>query len=125
MHQELAALFIEHEEPTHASKDDVHAELRAISRLASNARKQIIEYESLLDDALHAPHDPMYDAKVEHMRQTFGAMAREAEKLATSARDLGQTFAQLERYMGDWRGDIERMDAAKVAPGAVEAVAPA
>lgn len=113
MHTELAAVFAEHTNPTHASKDDIHAELRTITRLASRAQKQVIEYGALIDDALHAPHDPAYDGKVEYMRQTFGAMQREAEALALAARNLGQTYTQLDRYVEEWKVDLARIDAEK------------
>lgn len=124
MHAELKAFFAEHQNPTHTSKRAVHDKLMDFGKLAADAQKQVIQYGALLDGALHAEHDHALDGKVEHMRQTFGAMQREADLFAQAARNLGQTFTQLDRYVAEWSGEIERYEAAQASKAAEPAPAP-
>ena len=113
MHTELEAFFAEHGKPRHCCKRDVHDQLSPIADIAALAHQQIATYKAMLVKAEMAPHDHALDFKLEHMHQTLGAIEREASALVATGRLLAQSFAQLDRYMAEWQGDIQRMESLK------------
>ena len=102
------ALFAEHATPTHCAKQTVHDQIAPITRLVAGVRKQVLEYQVLIQEMEQAAPDPRLYPVFEHMHQTFGAIEREAAALATSARQVSLSFVQLDRYMADAQADIDR-----------------
>jgi hypothetical protein len=113
---EITALFAEHDEPTHCSRQTLSDGLAPVDQLVASVRKQVLEYQLKVSawEAAIAADDPS-DGQLEHMHQTFGALEREAAALATATRNLGKAMRQLDRYMADAKADVERREA-EVAP---------
>jgi hypothetical protein len=123
MNEHVQRLFAEHDKPTHCDAIALHVGLGPVGRLAATVRKQVLEYQALLEELSHS--DPYnahgLDGIVEHLHQTFGALEREATALTLAARELGKGSKQLERYMADARGAI----AEKAAPAPTPETPPA
>jgi hypothetical protein len=103
MHPKLQAVFDQHDKPTFACKRDVHDQLTPILKVASAVQKQMIEYKSLVAEAELADHDGAIDGTVEHIRQTFAAVEREANAFVEHGRGLAHALAQLDRYLAEQR----------------------
>lgn len=116
MHPKIQAFFDEHEAPRHASKAVVHASLQPVAKTVADVQKQMIEYHALLSDIeLADDNDHALDPKLEHFRQTLGAVDREVAILAASARNVARAFVQLDRYMATAKTDVARFEAERAA----------
>ena len=111
IHPELQAVFDEHAAPQHTSKRAVHAQLAPVLKVAADIWRQVAEYRARLAQAKVAEHDPDLDFKMEHMFQTLGAAERNAAAFQHVALLLANDFAQLDRYMGEWKADVAQWQA--------------
>ncbi len=109
----LADVFAEHDDPTHASKREIHDQLAVILAIGADVQKQMIEYRSKLMAAQLV--DDTLTGQMEHMHQTFGAAEREATTFVTAGRNLAMCFTQLDRYMAEQRARLDKAVAAGVA----------
>lgn len=108
-HPELAAVFAEHESPTHCSKRHAHDQLQPLLCFAACAQKQLAEYRDLLLQAELADHDRALDGKLERLHQTLGAIDLDLPKLLEAGRRIAKSFTQLDRYFAETNADLARV----------------
>jgi len=110
MHQRLQKLFDEHQSPSHAGTHHVHLHAMPVVRLNAMIQKQVLEYEALLEEATMDPeHHPDLTPKLEAIRQTLGALKRDAAAAQQAFSLVRMAMEQLDRYMPEARMDVEHI----------------
>jgi hypothetical protein len=92
-HKELQALLDEHTKPTHASKRDVHDQLRPILTAATKLSKQMGVYRDHHLNAKLAVHEP--DAVVDGKLQLLITKVGACEKACTDFIAAGERLADI------------------------------
>jgi hypothetical protein len=111
MHEAFKAVFDEHENPTHACKQDIHDGLGSVCDIVSAAHMQVAKYRSLIGKAKRAGLDAGYEWKIAHIEQTFRGLADAVQALDQAAERVTDLVSNLDRYMLGARADIERLTA--------------
>lgn len=111
MHEALRAVFREHRNPSHCSKQQVQDQLAPILRMAKAAQLQLVELKALVAEAGLVPHNGEADGTMEHIHQTLAAAERRVNAFVENGRAVAQDFAQLERYLAEQEAKLSTLPA--------------
>lgn len=117
MYDALQKVFDEHASPTLASSRAVCDRMMPVVQLNAAVQKQILEYESLLEQAMMDPaHPPTLTPKLESIRQTLGALKRDSAAAQQAFALVRLSMEQLDRYMPQAQQDAQSILDALASP---------
>lgn len=111
MYQELQKLFDEHDTPTHAGTDLIHAQLRPIIAAILLGQKQAAEYRALFEDSRHVPRDRKLDGRLNGFEQALDSIDSATIEARKAVKRLSEAFTTVDQYLEAARVDVARYDA--------------
>ncbi len=115
MHQELRTLLDEHKAPQHASKRNIHDQLRSILLTATRISRQMGVYREQHLNAKLAPHaiDPVIEGKLELLKLKYAAAEKACTDLIWHGERLAEIMTELEVAAAETERDLASYEAAR------------
>lgn len=112
MRKELADVFTECNEPTHACRQAVNDQLRPVAQLAALTLQQVALHRmNLLTAELTADDPDKIRGHLERMHQTIDALEKDAKGAIEHQRRMSLGMSQLARYSKEIEEAIVKEDA--------------